>query len=576
MTRSRGRASHRGGRFLVLAVSLLLSACAAVPTTGPVEFHTAQAAGQNSGVKVEAVAPSDGASQTLIVEGFLHAMGSYQPDYAIARQYLTDDAARRWDPTAGVQVYADGAQLNDTGQSIVLSYTLVGRINAAGAYAAANELKPSSHDFALVKNAAGQWRISAPLAGLLVSNYLFSISYLSLNLNFLDTTGTVLVPDPRFFADGDAATVATAQALLDGPTASLAPVVRRIDTTGITVTSVEVNANGTAVIELGGQANRLTTEQRQLLLPEFAHTMTGFDPVSSVEVVSGGSTWSDADGRVVVYPSDSATLVPTDYRTPRLLYAIRDKKVYRQRDAGQWSDLAEVATGLTAPELLAVNGSASEFAAVTASRTRLQDVASNGGKVRELRQGTGLLRPSFARNGELWSLAAGSARQVRVFKGDGELKVDPSALPDAPVVASSVSPDGTRLALVIKRGSGTEVGVAGIVRDGDRISFAGWTTVSLSSVSATASTVRDLGWWTTTEFALLLAGRSSDASVVLVSQDSATGSDIGPGDAGDLERLAVVPGHAAARSASGNVYRYDSDFTWPLALTDVSDLTFGG
>ena len=58
-----------------MALLLMLAGCATVPTSGPVEHHTPQAAGVNSGVHVDPLPPANGASQLLVVEGFLHAMG---------------------------------------------------------------------------------------------------------------------------------------------------------------------------------------------------------------------------------------------------------------------------------------------------------------------------------------------------------------------------------------------------------------------------------------------------------------------------------------------------------------------
>ena len=80
-------------RLAIGALSLLLAGCASVPTSGPVAHHTPQAASVDGGVRVDPLPPSEGASQLLIVEGFLHAMSTYQPGYAVARQYLTDAVA---------------------------------------------------------------------------------------------------------------------------------------------------------------------------------------------------------------------------------------------------------------------------------------------------------------------------------------------------------------------------------------------------------------------------------------------------------------------------------------------------
>ena len=100
-----------------LVAVALLAGCATVPTSGPVDRHTPQATGVNSGVRIDPLPPADGASPLLVVEGFLHAMSVYQPDYAVARQYLTPSASAAWHPESGVQVYADGVPPAEYGLS---------------------------------------------------------------------------------------------------------------------------------------------------------------------------------------------------------------------------------------------------------------------------------------------------------------------------------------------------------------------------------------------------------------------------------------------------------------------------
>ncbi|MFZ0531104.1 MAG: hypothetical protein WAL91_11290, partial [Propionicimonas sp.] len=135
----------------LVALILALSGCATVPTAGPVVHHSQQAAGVNSGVQVDPLPPTAGASQLLVVEGFLHAMSTYQPDYRIARQYLTEAASANWHPESGVQVYTDGYPPAEYGQTVMLVAPLIGAIDSSGSYeVASGQLR---HDFELVRDA---------------------------------------------------------------------------------------------------------------------------------------------------------------------------------------------------------------------------------------------------------------------------------------------------------------------------------------------------------------------------------------------------------------------------------------
>ena len=67
--------SWREGLVAALATALL-AGCAGVPTSGPVREHDTGDEQVNPVVNVAPVPPGDGASAMLVVEGFLHAMGT--------------------------------------------------------------------------------------------------------------------------------------------------------------------------------------------------------------------------------------------------------------------------------------------------------------------------------------------------------------------------------------------------------------------------------------------------------------------------------------------------------------------
>ncbi len=52
--------------------------------------------------------PPEDASPTEIVQGFLEALTSDDPNYEIARKYLTGQAARTWRPELSTTVLAGG------------------------------------------------------------------------------------------------------------------------------------------------------------------------------------------------------------------------------------------------------------------------------------------------------------------------------------------------------------------------------------------------------------------------------------------------------------------------------------
>jgi len=563
-----------------LAVLLVLGGCATVPTSGPVEHHTPQATGVNSGVDVDPLPPADGASQLLVVEGFLHAMSTYQPNYGVARQYLTEAASRTWKPESGVQVYADGAPPTETETSVVLSARVTGRLDAAGSYSpVGSDAAPPKQDFGLVQNDAKQWRISNPPSGLLVSRYAFTTGFVAVSLYFSDPDGSVVIPDPRFFAAGDQAPEAAVRALLNGPSAWLAPAVRKTVTSGVIVTKVSVDPVGTADVTLGGAAARLSPEQQRTLLAELAYTLTGFDQISAIRVTADGSAWRDDQGQTIIRPDTFSQLSPIGTVAQRALYVVKDHKVERMRDPGSRDDLEDVEVSLPRPEQIAVNRAQDEVAAITNSGTRLVVGKVGSDKLTVLRTGeSGLIRPDYARNGELWSPAAAGRAGLAVFKGGQRLKVrfGTNPVPEATIEALSVSPDGARVAIIVRKDGQSVVGLARIERSEGAVTLSGWTVLDLQPITGNPGAAMDVGWASVTELVLLQAGESG-TGVLRVSQDGATSADIGPSEALGFAQVAVAPQRVVvARKADGNVYRRDGEFNWNLAFAAVDCVVYSG
>ena len=56
-------------------------------------------------MNVEVAPPAPGDKPTEIVEGYLRATSNYQPNYSVAKQFLTRMAAEKWSPEAGASIY---------------------------------------------------------------------------------------------------------------------------------------------------------------------------------------------------------------------------------------------------------------------------------------------------------------------------------------------------------------------------------------------------------------------------------------------------------------------------------------
>lgn len=561
--------------WVAVAVALLLAAgCATVPTTGPVEHHQPEQAGSSNGVQVAPLPPADGATQLLVVEGFLHAMSANDGNYQVARQYLTADAATRWHPDAGVQVYADGYPPTETDQSVVLTAPLTGSIDSSGIYhTIAGQLRL---DFGLVKDDNGQWRISNPPNGLVVSRYLFTNSFQAVTLSFLAATGDVLLPDPRYFPTGSSIFQSAAAAVLRGPSSWLTPLTVSAPGPSVKLASVTVDDTGVAHVVLGGDAGSLSRERKDALLAELVFTLCGMDQISSVQVSVGPDVWSDKVGRWELNRSNFSSLDPADTSTARPVFLVRDGKLQRQAVQASWSDFVDVQAELPKVRDLAVSRSAEEWAATSETRTRLLlgAVGEKGTKV--LRTSSGLLRPAFSRTGEIWSPTA-STRGWVVYREGASIPVSLRGVPQGTVVSAALAPDGERLAVVIAQGTHTSVGLLQVRRSGARIVLDAWQPVDLALAGTGPNTLVDVGWNSVTALALLRVDSDQQTSVLVVTQDGAEQTDTGPTDSRSLRSLAAVTGRPPlALSAANDVYRFDGEFDWLLTISGVDAVAYPG
>jgi hypothetical protein len=559
---------------LIVLLVLALTGCASVPTYGPVQHYQPPQGGATSGVQVAPLPPVDGATQLLIVEGFLHAMGTYQSNYAIARQYLTAPAAAKWHPESGIQVYADGYPPTETDQSVVLIAPLAGTVDATGAYAAAGG--QVRLDFGLVKNESGQWRISNPPSGLLVSKYLFTTGFVSVDAYFASSSGAVLLPEPRFVPLANEGLAMAVNDVLSGPTGWLAPLVADRPLPQLRATAVQLDSSGVVDIDLPGEATAIDGDRRERLLAELTLTLCGFEQVRAIQVRAGGSTWFTADGRTELTPKTFAAVDPSAGTSTQSAFVVGADRLRRQPSEGNWVDLVDVQNDLPKVSTIAISGSAEAWAGVSQDRTKLITGPVDGKSNRTIRTGSDLLRPQFARNGELWSPAK-ELSGWKVFREGAALAVSVVGVPSGSVVAMALAPDGDRAAVVLNQGGATSIGLLRIRRSETGVSLDGWRPVGLDAGVMGSSRILDLSWTSATDLALLRISADSQTSVGVASQDAAIFTEIGPGDAAGLQALAAVPGRPTlVLTGLGVLYRYDGEFNWAVAATGVEAVAYPG
>ncbi len=560
---------------VVLAAALAsLAGCASVPTTGPVTQVSAQPGRLNTGVEIAPAPPAANATPSEVVEGFLHAMASWQPNYAVARTFLTPAASGAWRPDAGVRIYAEGNPVtaNDTGAR--LSAPIVGTLDPTGAYRQSSS--QLDHDFGLVRDAGGQWRIANPPEGLIISEYLFTSAFTRTSVYFFAPGGGWLVPDPRYFPRGAQAIEGASRAVTSGPTAWLAPAIEPVQPWAA-FDSVTVDDVGVARVWLRRGASDLAAPQREALAAQYVWTLRQFDNVTGVELGwVGESPWTIGTHGITVPMMAFADADPHARQTSRQLFGVVEGRIVRVVDGPQGLEHLVVAAGVEGVAWAAVRQDALVAAAVGADRSTLVLAPLVGASSEVAGSGVGLRRPQWSRQeevwvpderGQVWMLAATRTWQAIAVGGISEGRV----------TALRVAPDGVRVALVVAKPSGGSVlGLARIVRTAAGVTIEGWREVAVGGSAMAPQSVIDVGW-RTPDTLLALASDERTTTVYAVVQDGSATTPIGPSNTAGLVELAVAPGvPPIVRSAEGDVSRYNADFRWTSQRMGASSVFYPG
>lgn len=571
---------------LVAVVLLLglLAGCASLPTSGPIvsEPRRTQDVG-SGGVQIQPEPPPQGATPAMIIDGFLQAMATYQSGYSAARQYLTDSAAATWAPESEVLVYADGNAPRITGTTVTLSAPLVGRLERGTLVPSSGE--EWSHDFGLVRNQFGQWRISLPPTGIVISRYLFLSSYLGADVYFFDPTSTRLVPDPRHIPRTLFGPQSLVEAVLDGPSPWLAPAVNATLSQAVALAGeVTTDASGMVDIPLQSSVLALSRTDRQLLVSQFVATLQAITSVRSVRLsVSGAAVSvpdSDADGSVPISYSD-----PFDPVAPQLstqLFGLRAGLLVRLGEGLGEPAVREVSGefGTKARAVSSVAVSSDGLRVAVVSGNELQSAQVDGGPASVVLSRPGLLRPQFDQAGGIWALTADGV----VVRSDdkGVADVDASVLEGHTVVAFRVSPDGQRIALVIADGGRTSVGLVRVEQPqpGTRV-LAGWRIVPLAWEGEALTTASDVGWIGQSTLAVLATASTSTAAEVYTADIE--GLDVtGLGRATDWQSpvLATSPSPLRPRvvvlGRDGSAWRYEGTHRWSSTAAELTAVVYPG
>ncbi|MDP9846436.1 LpqB family beta-propeller domain-containing protein [Streptosporangium lutulentum] len=491
---------------LIVVLAWAGTACSVIPTGNkPITFEDVRK-GNPLGdpySRVIATPPKDGWSPEDIVTGFRAAMAS--PDdlgREVARQYLTDDFAKQWNPQDRVMVYGTGEYekippAREGKTRVTFKGSITAYIDQDGRY------QPSggtlSEPFSLVKQPNG-WRISEAPKELLLSESDVDHGYLSVDLYFLDSQWKGLVIDQvRVPIDPASNFAKTAvERLLKGPSSLLRGAVKTAFEPGTRLIDVTTE-NNRVIINLN---KRVAPDLVDPMAAQLAGTLSGLTKGGwGFEVeVNGESYYSDAPLRIDAQEQSvfDPWMTPRDaapyYLVDGGLRLLLPKEKIGQAVPGRAGEKDETRTRP------AISGQALRQVAALSKDGKSISVApiAPGGEWKEWTTGVSLTPPSWDRYNTLWTVDRPNDHTSRVIRHDSDnrqqYRVTAPDLDTLYVELLKVARDGVHVAVVVRDGTEERVLIGTVIGQGSATRIDNLQPVVLGNQIQGNQTIEDIAW----------------------------------------------------------------------------------
>jgi hypothetical protein len=444
-----------GASALVVA-SALLSGCAQIPHDGQIGIGpNIQGSVAGDYFYYSPSLPTPGMASQDVITGFLSAGTGPQNDYTVARKYLTEGLRSSWSPNDGVLIEHGSPTIQiDSQGAATVKIQVEGEVTADGHYVAHPDLPARTLNYQLTKD-SGEWRISsAPnLTVLLRPN--FDVLFRGYSLYFFDQNYRHLVPDLRWFPARPSTATRLVNALLAGPSKWLLPgTVSAFPTsTHLSIDSVTITG-GNANVDLSSQIFKASVDHKLYLQAQLWATLKQLPNVLSMTLLV-----DHVEQQIITYDPSEPTKVsndPVELTVGGLSHTSLSGSKAITGAAGIPADATD----------FSLSRDESWLALSTPGGTKLATLNGLGLKPITVDARKHLLGPAYDSNGYFWSVPISSTANIRAFNdlNNGKDVASP-ALNGYKRLAASISPEGSRIALILKRGGASRLAVASIFRD---------------------------------------------------------------------------------------------------------------
>jgi hypothetical protein len=538
--------------LVAIALVATLTGCAALPVSGPVRIgpDLAPPTDVNS-FYYSPSSPVDGATATEILSGFISAGTAPQNDYAIAREFLDESIRATWNPNQEllIQRTTPKITLTEAGAALV-TVEVSARIDANGRYETLPVGTTRVLEYGFTEQ-SGQVRIVSAPDVTMVIRPVFDVVFQSYSVYFLDKSKKTLVPELRWFPSNPATGTKLVNALLAGPSDWLEPAVVSAIPTGtvLSIDAVTVQEE-IALVDLSARALVAGLSERSLMKAQLVATLSQLPTITQVAISIERSAQDIPDSQVKLASASSGTLL-----------AVGETGLTALSGSNQDSFAAGSSFfGSRTVSKLAASKDAGKLATVSDTGVFESALSAPGSSAELVDSRSALTGIEYDQLQYLW-LATSS-----------QVIVNSSAL-QAPwltgeeIVDFALSPEGSRVALVVANGGSNQVLVAPVIRDDSGAPIA---LASPISISSEIENPTRLSWFDSVTVAILNS-QPDQASISLVSIGGTTRLIQGVADVNSLVALGDGSNLYALKN-SGELVVYRGSF-WSSVESSISAIS---
>ena len=572
--------------LLGTSVAIVVSACTAVPDSGPVHAGHEAAPAAGAHVQLEARRPIAGSAPDQIVSGFRFANSDTSEALGVPKAYLVDGAT--WQPQGATVIADSGSNPVDTTvgdtATVTIADTQIGVIAPDGTYQPSAAGRQIKYTYQLVKDAkvGGEWRITNAPANLVLTVSQIESSYQLGYVYFLRPDEQMLVPVQVFLpVSRDKFAESLLTTLLQGPPEWLKPAVTTAIPAGIHAPG-PTQSNNVTTVDLSQRVATLSLSQRNAIAAQISFTLanpaTQLQNFGDLKILAGEQPLIN-DPRLAVQTADDWTSFDPD--------ALRADFYYSDLDHLTRDHTGQLVTGETG-----ILGTTNLLAPVLAPRAAaavsgdlIAGVVQNANGTQELYAGTLLApkkllsgsaftTPSWDSLGNLWTVQQQNSTSVPKVRVAPSGKATLPGTVSAPELANKVieelrvSRDGTRVAVLAQSTNVSQVLVGVVAKDGTTIEH-------FYPVAPSLTSVTDFAWASSTKLDILNTSPNSNEAgtsshLYSVDVDGWARSLQEQGVLATAESIAVAPHEPVVIGTSNSAIEVYQNNQWVFVGTGTS------